>query len=366
VQDFPESVSPQGVVFGLEAYGGLIVALFLGAMFLPGRKILGQPLRDGTRIPYRINGMSLWVATHMFLFTATYFYHLSLTPLLQHFWSLLVAANVLTLAWLLPMYAAGKKRQRESGEPGRNLILELWYGVELNPRFWDIDLKTFAYHPSLIGLCLLNWAFAYAQYEQFGYLTLQMMLYQGFWWMYFVTHFHYEPGVLSMWDVIAERFGFMLLWGDLVLVPFFYCVGGWYLLDQPESISLLHGMALCTLFSMGLWIFRGSNAQKNQFKANRDCKIWGQPAKTVGGRLLVSGWWGVGRKINYTGEIMVYSSFGLTTGFASIVPYLLPIWLFSLLVHRAWRDEQRCREKYGETWDEYCKVARFRMIPFIY
>ena len=43
----------------------------------------------------------------------------------------------------------------------------------------------------------------------------------------------------------------------------------------------------------------------------------------------------------HTGEILVYSTFALTTGFTSVLPYLLPIWLCVLLPHRAWRDEQR-------------------------
>ncbi len=360
----PESISLEGILFGLAAYGGLTAALFVGSIVLPGRKILGQPLRDNSRLIYRINGMSLWVATHMLVFAATYFFDLSLAPLLRHFWSLLLAANLLTVAWLIPMYVAGKRKQPE-GER-RGLLAELWYGVELNPRLLGVDLKTFAYHPSLIGLGLLNWAFAYAQYEQLGFLTVQMMLYQGFWWLYLTTHFYYEDAVVSMWDVIAEKFGFMLLWGDLVLVPFFYCIGGWYLLQRTDSISVWHAVMLAGLHGLGLWIFRGSNAQKNRYKADRNCTIWGRPAQTLGDRLLVSGWWGIGRKINYTGEIMVYSSFALTTGFTSIVPYLLPLWLCTLLPHRAWRDEQRCRAKYGELWDEYCKIARFRMIPFIY
>jgi Ergosterol biosynthesis ERG4/ERG24 family len=48
-------------------------------------------------------------------------------------------------------------------------------------------------------------------------------------------HYLHEMGVLSMWDVIAEEFGFMLLWGDLVLVPFFYCIGGWWLVGDPRG-----------------------------------------------------------------------------------------------------------------------------------
>ena len=102
------------------------------------------------------------------------------------------------------------------------------------------------------------------------------------------------------------------------------------------------------------------------FKRDREAPIWGRAPETVGGRLLVSGWWGIGRKINYTGEIMVYFSFALCTGFQSFVPYLLPLWLCVLLPHRAWRDEKRCREKYGALWDEYTARAKFRMIPFVY
>ena len=48
------------------------------------------------------------------------------------------------------------------------------------------------------------------------------------------------------------------------------------------------------------------------------------------------------------------------------VPYILPLWLAGLLGHRAWRDDQRCREKYGELWTDYCHRVRFRMLPFIY
>jgi delta14-sterol reductase len=245
-------------------------------------------------------------------------------------------------------------------------IGRLWYGHELNPQFLGVDLKTFAYQPSLIGLGVLNVAFAWAQYEQLGELTPQMLAYQLFWWAYLFTHYWIEDNVLSMWDVIAERFGLMLLWGDLVLVPFFYSIAGWWLVNDPEPMPLWRVLAIVGLHVIGLWIFRESNSQKHRFKLDPSAKIWGKPARTIGGRLLVSGWWGIGRKINYTGEIMVYTSFALCTGFTSVIPYLLPLWLCMLLPHRAWRDEQRCAAKYGELWTEYTRIAKFRMIPFLY
>ncbi len=359
-----EPVSLGSVLWALAVYVGFVAALFAYALVMPGRKVQGQPLRDGSRLTYKLNGLGMYLATHMFVFVGARFFGLSLSPLLKHFWSLFIAVHVVTFVWLFLMFRDGKRRQPP--EEKRGAVRELWEGVELNPMLLGVDLKTFAYQPSLIGLAILNAAFAFAQYEELGYLTTQMWLYQGFWWAYLTTHYYFEENVLSMWDVIAEYFGFMLLWGDLVLVPFFYCLPAWWVLAAHDSIHWTTALLLTVLNLLGLWIFRGSNTQKHRFKKDRNTTIWGRPARTIGGRLLVSGWWGIGRKINYTGEIMVYTSFALCAGLGSFWPFLLPLWLFSLLVHRAWRDEQRCSEKYGELWTEYTKIARFRMIPFIY
>lgn len=367
-------VSLEGVLFGLAIEVGFIIALFLLTVLLPGPKVLGQPLPNGERRTYVMNGMGLFVATHMFLFVGAKFFGLSLTPLLREFWSLLVAANLITLVWLIWMYRAGMRNLAEAARAGeedretleRGPLARLWYGVELDPMLFGINLKVFAYQPSLIGLGVLNAAFAWAQIEQLGTITPQMLAYQCFWWAYLFTHYWMEDNVLSMWDVIAEKFGFMLLWGDLVLVPFFYSMIGWWVLANPEPMALPAVLAIAVLHVVGLVIFRDSNGQKNRFKKDRQAIIWGKPAQTLGGRLLISGWWGIGRKINYTGEIMVYTSFALTTGFGSIFPYVLPLWLCFLLSHRAWRDEQRCQAKYGELWAEYSKIAKFKMIPFLY
>jgi delta14-sterol reductase len=56
----------------------------------------------------------------------------------------------------------------------------------------------------------------------------------------------------------------------------------------------------------------------------------------------------------------------LLCGFQSFVPFLVPLWLTIFLPHRAWRDDKRCRAKYGQLWAQYCSHARFRMIPFVY
>ena len=46
--------------------------------------------------------------------------------------------------------------------------------------------------------------------------------------------------------------------------------------------------------------------QLARFKQDPAARIWGRPAATLEGRLLISGFWGIGRHLNYTGEILVY------------------------------------------------------------
>jgi delta14-sterol reductase len=239
-------------------------------------------------------------------------------------------------------------------------------GLQLNPRWLGVDLKMFAYQPSLILLALLVAAFGFAQHERYGALTPQMWLYQAMWWVYLVTHYLREKFLLQIWDIIAEKFGLALLWGDLVLVPFFYCIAGWALLEQREPMPTWALIGIALLYLAGLVVFRGANAQKDRFKADPEARIWGRPARAIGGRLLVSGFWGCGRHLNYSGEIIVYCCFGLVAGFESWTPYLVPLWLTGLLSHRALRDERRCRAKYGDLWERYCEKARYRMVPFLF
>ena len=347
-------------------YLGFVAVLFIGSVVLPGRTYLGAELADGSRIQYRLNGLGLLVLvlTAVGVLTATapwvlvWPYHL--------FVPLLVGANVFAFTLAALLYWYGRPSVPVGTADTGGLLRGLFYGAQLNPTWVGVDLKMFSYRPSLIGLLLLDYSFAAAQYERYGYLTDRMVLFQLFSTFYVINYFQFEYGMLYTWDIIAERFGWALVWGDYVLVPFFYCLPGFFLVNNLEPLPAWAAIVLTMTYTLGFWLFRGANNQKHRVKLDPETRIWGRPAELLGGQLLVSGFWGIGRKLNYTGELMIYLSFTLLCGFGSPTPYLLPAWLAGLLIHRARRDERRCRAKYGELWTAYCRRARFRMVPFIY
>ncbi len=338
----------------LLAFVGL---LFLGSILLPGAQV------EGRQSNYQLNGLVLFLLSLLVVAMAQVFGWFSLTILHTHFVELFIVANIFAFAVSGWLYLRGAS----AADRPAGFLRGFFFGREQDPACFGVDLKLFSYRPSLIGLALLNLSFAVVQYETYGTLTPAMALYQAFTLLYIFNYFQFEHGMIYTWDIISERLGWMLVWGDYVLVPFFYCIAGWWLIDAPAALlSPAAAAGIVALFLFGFWLFRGANEQKHRFKQDSATKIWGKPAQTLDGRLLVSGFWGIGRHLNYTGEICVYLAFALTTGFVSWIPFLLPLWLACLLVHRAWRDEQRCHAKYGELWGRYKQRARFSMVPFVY
>ena len=365
----PDLPLPPGVLSAATLFeaalmlAGFIAFLFIGSRLLPGREVMLTDA-DGATHPCKLNGLSLFLLSYAVVAIGGYFGWFSLSALHTHFAALFVVTNVFAFALSGWLYWRGADAPAEENA---GFWHGYFFGRELNPRLLGVDLKMFSYRPSLIGLALVNLSFAVVQYQTYGELTLAMTLYQIFTFLYVCNYFQFEQGMIYTWDIVSERFGWMLVWGDYAFVPFFYCLTGWWLVDATApALPPLAATGLVLLFVFGFWLFRGANEQKHRFKQNPDIRIWGKPAETLDGRLLVSGFWGIGRHLNYTGEICIYLAFTLTAGFASLAPLLLPAWLVVLLSHRCLRDERRCRAKYGELWERYVRRARFAMLPFVY
>ncbi|CAD8143528.1 unnamed protein product [Paramecium pentaurelia] len=358
------------VCFALKCQIGYFIYMFASTKILPGTQFKGFPDPKGKVLMYKINGLNTYILTLTLIILGKVFFNFTLIPLIEHFWSFFIASNILAFVFSFILLIKGKlslhyKPHIQTWTP--QLLNDWWFGSEQNPRILNVDLKMYFYEPSLIGLQIFLLSFAEYQYNTYSTLSINMILFQVFWFMWLITHYIREDFMLSTWDIIAENFGFMLVWGDIVYLPYLYCIGGWYLGDFVQNSPTIYLIFITLLHVTSLYMYRDSNWQKDRYRRLGDkAIIWNKKPQTLQNKLLISGWWGIGRHLNYTGEILVYLSIAMCGEFKAFNNYILPLSLFCLLTHRATRDDKRCREKYGKLWQEYCQIAKFKIIPFIF
>ena len=80
------------------------------------------------------------------------------------------------------------------------------------------------------------------------------------------------------------------------------------------------------------------------------------------GVLLIDGWYGVARKIHYAADSAMALPWGLGCGFGSLMPYVYFFFFAAMITHRTIRDETRCQQKYGATWEKYLKAVPCRFV----
>lgn len=345
------------------------VYLAIAGSILPGKVVKGVVLQDGTRLHYRCNGLLLLVLLVALLGIGAQMDFISPTVISDRGLELLSTTLIFCLLVTCILFVAGCRsgNQGSSLKPHvtGNLLHDWWFGIQLNPQFMGIDLKFFFVRAGMMGWLLINLS-VLAKSFQNGTLSHSMILYQLFCGWYILDYFVHEEYMTSTWDIIAERLGFMLVFGDLVWIPFTFSIQGWWLLHNKVELTTAAVIANCLVFLIGYVVFRGANKQKHIFKKNPKARIWGKPPKVVGGKLLASGYWGMARHCNYLGDLLLALSFSLPCGISSIVPYFYPIYLLILLIWRERRDEVRCAEKYKEIWAEYCRLVPWRILPYAY
>ena len=72
---------------------------------------------------------------------------------------------------------------------------------------------------------------------------------------------------------------------------------------------------------------------------------------------------GYARKIHYTCDLFFALTWGAITGFNSPFPWFYPLFFTCMIIHRAVRDIQKCRAKYGTAWEEYERQVPYLFIP---
>jgi delta14-sterol reductase len=339
---------------------------------LPGEIVKGTVLRDGKVLEYKINGLTAMFVSLSLVIAGHFAGAYSLSSLHDHFLSLITAAVLFSAVLSIYLYlrSFGKDRLLATGGNSGNAVYDFFIGRELNPRIGSFDLKVFCeLRPGLIGWAVLNLAMASKEYDETGSVSAGMILVNAFQFYYVFDAQLNESSILTTMDVTTDGFGYMLCFGDLVWVPFTYTLQCRYLATHPSPLSVLQIVIIIALQLIGLWIFRGANSQKDLFRTNPNhpaVKHLKYIDTARGTRLMISGWWGVSRHINYFGDWLMAWAWCLPCGFASPVPYFYVIYFAMLLIHRQMRDDHQCTLKYGADWDRYCKEVPYRIVPYFY
>lgn len=168
--DIIPSLSVQGVVIWMS----YVAVLFILTLVIPGKRVLGRA-DEGTSYPrpsYKINGLSVAMTFFVAWLACVYSGLLSPTLLYDNFGEIFAAANIwaftlVFLHWFIPTYITHRVSPLTNGIP---VVLRWWFGVELHPALFGIDLKTFAYRPGMLGFLISSTSAALMQYSIYGKL----------------------------------------------------------------------------------------------------------------------------------------------------------------------------------------------------
>lgn len=303
-------------------------------------------------------------------------------------------------------------RELAAGGHTGNVLYDWFIGRELNPRIslpflGEIDIKVFCeLRPGMLGWLIADYTAIAHQYKTHGFVSDSILLISAFQTLYVFDSYYMEPAVLTTMDITSDGFGFMLSFGDLVWVPFTYSLQTRYLAVYPVTLGISGTIGVLAFVAIGYYIFRAANNEKNRFRTNPNDPTVSHLKfleTKSGSKLLISGWWGTARHINYLGDWIMSWSFTLPTGVAGyiiqqssqtqspgsgpfiagsasgtevvqgeargwgmIVTYFYVVYFAVLLVHRGMRDEEKCLRKYGEDWRKYQKLVPYRIVPGVY
>lgn len=350
-------------------------------LILPGVNKQGVVLRDGSRLNYKINGISLSLLLIIVLITRwwltsgsmpelqfVYNHILELTIVSTAFSAIL--ANFVYLSSFIPLFKQNAQGNNErilalGGNTG-NIIYDWFIGRELNPRIGSWDIKLFCeLRPGMLLWLILNLSALHHQWLKLGYVTDSLVLVNVLQAIYVFDGVLNEEGVLTMMDITTDGFGFMLSFGDLALVPFSYSLQARYLAVEPIHLGEFYTTIVLLISFTGFYIFKASNNEKSNFRQGKLNHLKSiQTERST--KLLCDGWWGLSQHINYFGDWLHALSWCLATGFKTPLTYYYVLYFASLLLHRQRRDGIKCREKYGEAWKQYEKQVPYKIIPYVY
>ncbi len=344
----------------------VIYAVVLGLhLVVPGRWVDGYVIDPKTNKPlrYHLNGLRVFFLSVAAWAGACWSGLLPWDAFYVHRWEMAASACGLGLLFSAAIVFPAPKV--------KNLFSDFYLGRLDNPQALDgrLDAKMWLYLIGAIMLALNLYSFAAAHFlmhrdDPSPGVFVSTALFSFF----LIEYLNFEEVHLYTYDFMAEKVGFKLGWGCLTFYPFFYAVGLWSQADKPNPHTSVPALILCAVLFFTGWAFaRGANLQKFHFKRDPKRKFLGITPEALEGRVLVNGFWGLSRHINYLGELLMASGITLALGYPGAwEPWLYPLYYVALLFPRQHFDDLRCAAKYGPLWAAYVKRVPHKIIPFVY
>ena len=336
--------------------------------YLPARRVVGY-VRDsqtGELLKYRLNGILVLIISIALWFLFGYLGWVSFDWLYLIRWYSLAGASALGLIFsfviVLPYPSTGK-----------SWMADLFLGRLENPPSGNrqIDVKIWLYLVGAIMLQLNVLSCTAYHYLVFGKIAPGILLCGAMLTFFIWDYLTFESVHLYTYDFFAERVGLKLGWGCLTFYPYFYLIALWSAvsLQDPDTPTWLL-FCFLLIFILGWGLSRGANLQKYYFKTHPERSFLGiKPEIIADGnmKLLVNGFWGFSRHINYLGEILMGLAVALSIGYPGrIWSWFFPLYYILLLIPRQMDDDRRCSSRYGNLWKIYTKKVNYRIIPYLY
>ncbi len=345
------------------------VFIFILNAVMPGHWVVGYVNKKDSneKLKYRLNGLLVLFTVIFTWILISYFGLMPWNWFYTFRWYMLAGAVTFGLIFSFSMvlpHAAVKKY----------FLADFFLGRLENPQLWGgrIDAKMWLYLVGAIMLELNILSFAAEHYILFGdkashgiYMATALLTF------FILDYLTFEEVHLYTYDFVAERVGFKLGWGCIAFYPFFYSIPLWSTVELENAQTPTYLLLIYGLIFFGSWsLSRGANLQKYFFKKDSQRPFLGiRPQSITDGNrtLLVNGFWGLSRHINYLGEIGMAIGIVLCVGHPFLVwPWLYPLYYVLLLGARQLDDDKRCAIKYGTLWEQYIKKVPYRIIPFVY
>jgi 7-dehydrocholesterol reductase len=346
---------------------------------LPGRNYFGTVTPMGNLPQYKDNGLLSYILSFVLYLGASVGLGLfSPAIIYDHFGDILGALNLTALLFCLFLYFKGRYFPSGSDHSHTgNFLFDYYWGTELFPRIWGWDVKQFTNcRFGMTGWALSAVSFAFAQKEIYGSADYGIIVSAALLFTYLLKFFIWEEGYMKSMDIQVDRAGFYICWGCLVWVPAVYTSPMMFMVQHPAMMGIGAALILFLCGQAAIWINYWADFQRQQTRAREGKNlIWGKAPvlirakyKTITGEerenlLLASGFWGISRHFHYIPEIMAAFFWSCASGYGYFAPFFYVIFLSILLTHRAFRDDQKCRNKYGKSWDEYCRLVPWKIIP---